>query len=329
MKLLGRHPVATAAAPMAAAGLAAWLAVAFATPAAVAGALTLAGAIVAFARPPLGLALIAGLALTAPYFVVPIRLGSQPPVIDVVLLATLAGTARALWRGQARGAPSLVWAGDRHGGGRLPRLQRGRVAGPRGHRGLAIWDQAGVGGVPAAGGLGVGAAGDAGAVRAAARDDGAGVAGGCGDRVAGHRRRGERVSGGTEFWRLSGGIGSAISAGWDHAAGDRAAGRSQRAGRDAGGRLAVRPRVDLSRAACPTAGVAGDRLDRDCAGHFPLTGRLAGRRSWCCGLAGLDASAPGADRDAHCAGPRTCSAAGFRAPAKRPAGPRHRGRSAR
>ncbi len=100
MRLPGKRTTATVAAATAAAGLAAWLAVAFSTPAAVAGGLTLVGAIVAFVRPPLGLVLIAGLALTVPFFVVPVRVGAQPPVIDVVLVATLAGTARALWRGR-------------------------------------------------------------------------------------------------------------------------------------------------------------------------------------------------------------------------------------
>ncbi len=87
------------AAVVAGAAMAGWLAAASPAPAAIAGGLALGAVVVAIARPAVGLAVVAGLALVAPFLIVPVRIGAQPPVLDVVVAASLLGTAYAAWRG--------------------------------------------------------------------------------------------------------------------------------------------------------------------------------------------------------------------------------------
>ncbi|MBM4437646.1 MAG: hypothetical protein FJ029_10540, partial [Actinobacteria bacterium] len=61
-------------------------------PAAMAGALALIGVALALTRPGVALYAIGGLALTVPYAVVPARAGVQPPILDIIIILTLAAT---------------------------------------------------------------------------------------------------------------------------------------------------------------------------------------------------------------------------------------------
>ena len=93
------------AAMVAAAAMAGWLAAAAPAPSAIAGGLALGAVVAAIARPGVGLAIVAGLALVAPFLIVPVRIGAQPPVLDVVVAASLLGTVYAGWRGGRARAP--------------------------------------------------------------------------------------------------------------------------------------------------------------------------------------------------------------------------------
>ncbi len=98
------------AAMVAAAAMAGWLAAAAPAPSAIAGGLALGAVVAAIARPGVGLAIVAGLALVAPFLIVPVRIGAQPPVLDVVVAASLLGTVYAAWRGGRARAPRWLAA---------------------------------------------------------------------------------------------------------------------------------------------------------------------------------------------------------------------------
>ena len=96
-------PLTIFAAPAAAAVLAGVLAGARTPPAALAGGVAALGVALGLARPAWGLVTALVVAVLVPFVVVPQRLGVQPPVLDVVVAATVAGAAiRAI-----RGRPEL------------------------------------------------------------------------------------------------------------------------------------------------------------------------------------------------------------------------------
>ncbi|MCY3749659.1 MAG: O-antigen ligase family protein [Chloroflexi bacterium] len=86
-------PLTMLAALAATAALAGVLAGARTPPAAIAGALAALGVALGLARPVWGLAAALLVAMLAPFLVVPQRLGVQPPVLDLIVAATLAGAA--------------------------------------------------------------------------------------------------------------------------------------------------------------------------------------------------------------------------------------------
>ena len=86
-------PLTIFAALAAAAVLAGVLAGARTPPAAVAGGTAALGVALGLARPAWGLVAALTIAMLAPFIVVPQRFGVQPPVLDLIVAATLAGTA--------------------------------------------------------------------------------------------------------------------------------------------------------------------------------------------------------------------------------------------
>ena len=90
------------AALTAAAALAGILGGARMPPAAVAGAVAALGVVLSLARPATGLLAALVVALTAPFLVVPQRVGLQPPVLDVIVAAAFAGSAVRVIRGHWR-----------------------------------------------------------------------------------------------------------------------------------------------------------------------------------------------------------------------------------
>ncbi len=81
------------------AGLSGWMAARLVAPAALAGAVLVAGAALAARRPALGLGVVVALAILVPFIVVPVRLGAQPPVILILLSVIVAASALAIGRG--------------------------------------------------------------------------------------------------------------------------------------------------------------------------------------------------------------------------------------
>ena len=81
-----------------AAGLAGWMVARLALPAALAGAVLIIGALAAARRPALSLGMLVALAILAPYLIVPVRVGAQPPVISVLLAAVIGASAVAMVR---------------------------------------------------------------------------------------------------------------------------------------------------------------------------------------------------------------------------------------
>ena len=86
-------PLTIFAALAATAVLAGVLAGARTPPAALAGGAAALGVALGLARPAWGLVTALAIAMLAPFLVVPQRLGLQPPVVDLIVAATLAGTA--------------------------------------------------------------------------------------------------------------------------------------------------------------------------------------------------------------------------------------------
>ncbi len=105
------RPAAVLAVGAAAAGTAGLLAATQAAPAALAGGLVVIGVLAGVARPPVGLALLAAAGLLAPFLVVPVRIGAQPPVVDALLAAVIAGTAVRILAGRRIRAPGWLWIG--------------------------------------------------------------------------------------------------------------------------------------------------------------------------------------------------------------------------
>ena len=69
-----------------------------APPAALAGGVLLVGALTAARRPALGLGALIALAILAPFLIVPVRVGAQPPVISVLLVVVIAASVVDLVR---------------------------------------------------------------------------------------------------------------------------------------------------------------------------------------------------------------------------------------
>ncbi|MCY4115180.1 MAG: O-antigen ligase family protein [Chloroflexi bacterium] len=82
-----------------AAGLAGWMAARLQPSAAMAGGVLLVGALAVVRRPALGLGGLLALAIVAPFVIVPVRVGAQPPVIAVLLALLIGATALAMVRG--------------------------------------------------------------------------------------------------------------------------------------------------------------------------------------------------------------------------------------
>ena len=88
----------TAVAVVVAAGLAGWMVARLALPAALAGGVLIVGALAAARRPALSLGVLVALAILAPFLIVPVRLGAQPPVISVLLAVVIGASAVAMVR---------------------------------------------------------------------------------------------------------------------------------------------------------------------------------------------------------------------------------------
>lgn len=82
-----------------AAGLAGWMAARLQPSAAITGGVLLVGALAAIRRPAFGLGGLVALAILAPFAIVPVRVGAQPPVIAVLLALLIGASALAVVRG--------------------------------------------------------------------------------------------------------------------------------------------------------------------------------------------------------------------------------------
>ncbi len=69
-----------------------------APPAALAGGVLLVGALTAARRPALGLGALIALAILAPFLIVPVRVGAQPPIISVLLVVVIGASVVAMVR---------------------------------------------------------------------------------------------------------------------------------------------------------------------------------------------------------------------------------------
>lgn len=82
-----------------AAVLAGWMAARLPPAAAIAGGVLVVGALAAVRRPALGLGGLTALAILAPFVIVPVRVGAQPPVIAVLAALLIGASALAVIRG--------------------------------------------------------------------------------------------------------------------------------------------------------------------------------------------------------------------------------------